>query len=259
MKLSPRTTIWRYLSDRRWAVLSICGGLLCWEILSRFVIGSQLFLAAPSQVAVALFDLSTSGVLAHHLWVSGLEFLIGYVLAAVLGIGIGIAMAVSKPTKMALQPWVSGLYATPTVALAPLFILWLGVGVPSKVVMVATLVVFPVILNTEVGLQLTSRQLVETVRSFGANRWQIFRMVELPSALPLVFVGLRLGIGRGLIGVVVAELFGARAGLGQLISQAADNFNMPDLFAGVAILAIAGIALTAGFEKLEARLLPWRE
>jgi NitT/TauT family transport system permease protein len=184
---------------------------------------------------------------------------LGYSSAALLGIVIGLVMANSERAKQVMQPWVSGLYATPTVALAPLFILWFGIGIFSKVVVVAVLVVFPVIINTETGLKMTNRQLIETVRSFGASRAQIFFKVSLPSALPFIFAGLKLGIGRGLIGVVVAELFGARSGLGQLISQSAETFNMPNLFAGVVILAVAGIALTAGFSWLERRLLPWNE
>jgi NitT/TauT family transport system permease protein len=174
-------------------------------------------------------------------------------------VAIGVVIASSTPAKLMLQPWVSGLYATPTVALAPLFILWLGVGITSKIVVVATLVVFPVIINTETGLRTTNKNLVETVRSFGANRWQTFTKVSLPSALPFIFAGLRLGIGRGLIGVVVAELFGARAGLGELISESAESFDMPALFAGVTLLAIAGIVLTSGFQRLEKKLIPWRD
>jgi NitT/TauT family transport system permease protein len=108
-------------------------------------------------------------------------------------------------------------------------------------------------------LRTTSQQLIETVRSFGANSRQIFFKVSLPSALPFIFAGLKLGIGRGLIGVVVAELFGARAGLGQLISQSAETFNMPALFAGVTLLAVAGIVMTSGFTWLERRLIPWRD
>jgi NitT/TauT family transport system permease protein len=166
-------------------------------------------------------------------------------------------MASSATAKQALQPWVSGLYATPTIALAPLFILWLGIGIWSKVIVVVTLVLFPVAINTEAGLRTTSERLVEMLRSFGATPRQIFMKVSLPSAVPFILAGLKLGIGRGLIGVVVAELFGSRAGLGNLISQSADAFNMPDLFAGVAILAIAGIVMTAGFGRLEQRLVPW--
>ena len=242
-----------------WALGSIFGGLAVWEIVARWIVNSKLFLAAPSQVLLALVDLALTGELEKHILVSATEFVIGYVAACILGVLLGLAMAASRPAKQALQPWVSGLYATPTVALAPLFILWFGIGIFSKVVVVAVLVLFPVAINTEAGLLTTSRQLIETVRSFGANSRQVFFKVSLPSALPFIFAGLKLGIGRGLIGVVVAELFGARAGLGQLISESAETFNMPALFAGVTLLAVAGIVLTSGFAWLERRLLPWRE
>jgi NitT/TauT family transport system permease protein len=166
-------------------------------------------------------------------------------------------MAESATMKRVLQPWISGLYATPTIALAPLFILWLGIGIWSKVLVVIFLVLFPVTINTEAGLRTTSERLIEMLRSFGASEQQIFFKVSLPSALPFILAGLKLGIGRGLIGVVVAELFGSRAGLGRLISQSADAFNMPELFAGVIVLAVAGIAMTAGFGWVERKLVPW--
>jgi NitT/TauT family transport system permease protein len=242
-----------------WSLGSVTSGLLLWEFISRVVVNSKLFLAAPSQVLVAMISLSQSGELWKHFWVSAAEFSIGYVAACLIGIAFGVLIASSEAAKQACQPWVSGLYATPTVALAPLFILWFGVGIFSKVVVVAILVVFPVIINTEAGLRTTNVNFVEMLRSFGASSRQIFFKVSFPSALPFIFAGLRLGIGRGLIGVVVAELFGARAGLGQLISQSADTFNMPALFAGVAVLAIAGIVMTSGFQQLEKALIPWRD
>ena len=248
-----------FLYQRRWSWGSVFAGLALWEFVSRVIVGSKLFLAAPTQVAYALFELTRSGELEKHIWTSTLEFLLGYGIACVLGVALGFVMASSKAGKQSLQPWVSGLYATPTVALAPLFILWFGIGILSKVVVVAVLVVFPVTINTETGLRTTPMQLVETVRAFGATSRQIFFKVSLPSALPFIFAGFRLGIGRGLIGVVVAELFGARAGLGQLISQSAETFNMPNLFAGVTVLAVAGIAMTGGFTWLEQKLLPWRD
>ena len=246
-------------ADRRWAWGSVLTGLALWEFASRVLVGSKLFLAAPTQVLYALYELVATGEIWKHVWTSAQEFVIGYVSACLLGVALGFAMASSRPAKAALQPWVAGLYATPTVALAPLFILWFGIGIFSKVVVVVVLVVFPVTINTETGLLGVNKNLVETVRAFGATPRQIFFKVSLPAALPFIFAGLRLGIGRGLIGVVVAELFGARAGLGQLISQSAETFNMPDLFAGVTILAVAGIALTGGFQRLERKLIPWRD
>jgi NitT/TauT family transport system permease protein len=237
--------------------VSILGGLAIWEIVSRYIINNQLFLASPIQIVGAIIALSETGELQHHIAISGIEFVLGYVIASVLGIALGVAMGMRTGVKQVAQPWVSGLYATPTIALAPLFILWLGIGIWSKVVVVVTLVLFPVSINTEAGLRTVSVRLTEMLRSFGATERQIFWKLSLPSAMPFVLTGLKLGIGRGLIGVVVAELFGARAGLGQLISQSADAFNMPDLFAGVVVLAVAGIVMTAGFGWLETKLVPW--
>jgi len=243
----------RYLAG----FISVAGGLALWEFISRVLVANSLFLAAPSQIAVALFNLARTGQLGHHVGVSAAEFAVGYIIACAIGIALGLAMAASATMKQALQPWVSGLYATPTIALAPLFILWFGIGIWSKVLVVITLVLFPVAINTEAGLRTTSERLIEMLRSFGATRRQIFLKVSLPSAVPFILAGLKLGIGRGLIGVVVAELFGSRAGLGNLISQSADAFNMPDLFAGVVVLAFAGIVMTAGFGWLEQRIVPW--
>jgi NitT/TauT family transport system permease protein len=239
------------------ATLSVGAGLALWELIGGIVVVNPLFLATPSQVAGELASLWQKGALQHHFWVSAQEFVAGFALAVALGIPIGTLIATSRRAAVALNPWISGLYATPIIALAPLFILWFGIGVGSKVAVVASLVVFPVIINTETGLRGTDPQLIEVVRSFGASRWQIFRKVALPASLPFVLAGLRLGVGRGLIGVVVGELFGARAGLGFMITQAAEVFNMPQLFAGVVVLAAAGIVLTAAFQALERRLVPW--
>ena len=238
-------------------VLSVAGGLLLWELTSRLLIANALFLAAPTQIVEAIYDLSLTGEMQRHIAASGSEFVIGYAIASVIGIAFGFGMANSPSFRQALQPWISGLYATPTIALAPLFILWLGIGIWSKVLVVIMLVLFPVTINTEAGLRQTSDRLIEMLKSFGANGRQIFFKVSLPSALPFILAGLKIGIGRGLIGVVVAELFGSRAGLGRLISMSADTFNMPELFAGVIVLAVAGITMTAGFTWLESRLVPW--
>ena len=259
---SPSPAVPRgFMAGLRWkhvaGLVSIASGLALWELVSRVIVANPLFLAAPSQIFAAIVSLAESGQLGHHVGVSGLEFLIGYVIASVLGIALGLAMASSVTAKQMCQPWISGLYATPTIALAPLFILWFGIGIWSKVLVVIFLVLFPVTINTEAGLLTTSPRLIEMLRSFGASRRQIFFKVSLPSATPFILAGLKLGIGRGLIAVVVAELFGSRAGLGRLISQSADAFNMPELFAGVIILAVAGIAMTAGFAWLERRLVPW--
>lgn len=249
----------RFFNSYGWGIVSVLTGLAIWEVVARYLVSSKLFLAPPSQVLFALGTLWRQGILQHHIAISALEFTLGYVIACVAGVVIGYLMATWTRSKQALQPWVSGLYATPLIALAPLFILWFGIGILSKVVVVVLLVLFPVIVNTEDGLRQCPRSLIETVQSFSANGWQVFFKVSLPAALPSIFTGLRLGIGRALLGVVVAEQFGARAGIGQMIQQAAETFNMPDLFAGVVILAASGVAITSGFVWLEKRLIPWSE
>src|ERR1043166_7157083 len=238
-------------------LLSVAGGLLLWEVVSRYLIANALFLASASQIVLAIWKLSLSGEMEKHISISAVEFALGYIIASIIGIGFGFGMASSARFKQALQPWISGFYATPTIALAPLFILWLGIGIWSKVLVVIFLVLFPVTINTEAGLRTTSERLIEMLRSFGASGSQIFFKVSLPSALPFILAGLKLGIGRGLIGVVVAELFGSGARLGPPISPAGDAFKHPDLFAGVIVLAVAGIAMTACFGWIEKKLVPW--
>src|SRR5262249_47974029 len=136
--------------------ISVIAGLALWEFVSRVIVANPLFLAAPTQIAVAVVALAGTRALWHHIGISAIELAGGYVIACVLGILAGLAMANSAIAKRAMQPWVSGLYATPTIALAPLFILWFGIGVWSKVVVVILLVFFPVAINTEAGLRTTS-------------------------------------------------------------------------------------------------------
>jgi NitT/TauT family transport system permease protein len=246
-----------FVRNKLLGTLSILAGLGIWEFVGRVIVNNSLFLASPSQIARAIVQLTADGEMWHHVSVSGLEFILGYVIASVIGIALGVGMGESPTIKKVMQPWVAGAYATPVIALAPLFILWFGIGIWSKVVVVVTLVLFPVTINTEAGLQRKSERLGEMLRSFGATRRQIFWKLSLPSAMPFIMTGLKLGIGRGLIGVVVAELFGARAGLGFLISESAAVFNMPDLFAAIVVLAVAGILMTAGFNWLEGKIVPW--
>lgn len=239
------------------AWISVFTGLAAWEIIGRYFVKNELFLATPLQAIETVVLLWSTGELQKHAWVSLQEFGIGFVVACVFGIVLGLLIASFRRVADAMNPWVAGLYATPIVAIAPLFILWFGIGIWSKVAVVISLVIFPVIINTEVGVRSVDRQLIEAIRSFGASRMQIFLKVSLPAATPFILAGVRLGIGRGLIGVVVGEVFGARAGLGFMIIQSAEVFDMPRIFAGILVLAVTGIALTAAFRWLETKLVPW--
>ncbi len=240
------------------SVASIAGGLLIWELAGRFVVKKALFLTTPTQIIAEIIKLAANNQLQMHIRVSAAEFFLGLVIAIGLGIAVGFAMASNKYANRAIGPWVSAFYATPTIAISPLIILWAGIDIWSKVIVVVINSIFPMIINTEAGLRSTDRQLIDAARCFGASRLQIFWKVSLPSAIPFVLAGIKLAIGRGLVAVVVAELFGSRAGLGFLLSQAADAFNMPLLFVAVTILAVTGMTLTWLVGWLERMLLPWR-
>lgn len=257
---APRGTLAGRIGNaiaRGTGALSIIGGLLLWEVMARAVVKNPLFLAAPSEIGAEIWKLMRQGDLQHHMVVSGLEFGVGLAISIVLGLAIGFVLVSSKVANRAIGPWVAALYATPTIAIAPLIILWLGIDLWSKVVVVVINATFPMIINTEAGLRAVDKKLIEVVRSFGANRWQMLWHVSLPSAIPYILAGVRLAVGRAIVSVVVGEMFGARAGLGFMLTQASEVFNMPRLFAAVTILAIAGVTLTGLARWLEGAFQPW--
>jgi NitT/TauT family transport system permease protein len=172
---------------------------------------------------------------------------------------VGAAMVQWKTVDDALAVWISALYAAPIVALAPVLIIWFGFGLWSKVAVVFIMVVFPMVINTQAGLESVDRRLLLVARSFCGSRWKTFYTVALPSAAPFIVSGMRQSVGRGLVGVVIGELFGAKAGLGNIITTASSVFDMPTLFVAVVTLALAGIILTAILRSLELRLAAWRD
>jgi len=251
----------QWLADRRsllTVLLSLFTGFAIWEVVAQLIVRDKLFLVAPSGIVIRFGELWRTGEIQGHMLVSGLEFFIGFAAAGVVGVFVGLIMGTNAPVRAALTPWVSAIYATPLVALAPLLILWFGLGLMSKVVVVFGVAVFPVLVNTQTGIESADEGLLETARAFGARYRQIFTKVLLPAALPFIVAGLRLGIGRGLVGVVVGELFGARAGVGFLITVSSQIFDMGALFAAAMILAIAGVVSTEAIRLIERRIAPWR-
>jgi ABC-type nitrate/sulfonate/bicarbonate transport system permease component len=240
------------------AVTSFIAVGILWELAGRS--GKWPLIVTPlSSIFQSFWTLAVSGQLWRHVSTSSLEFLYGFALAAVVGILIGIAIATSEVARDFIDPWISALYSTPTVALAPLFIVIFGIDLPSKIAVVFLLAVFPVVINTAAGIRATEQVYLEAARSFCASRRQIFQKVLLPSALPFIVAGLRLGIGRGLVGVVVGELFGARAGLGYLVLTSSQLFDTSGVWVGVFILAGTGILSVVILQKVERRMAPWRQ
>jgi NitT/TauT family transport system permease protein len=188
-----------------------------------------------------------------------LEFILGFGLATIIGITVGIVMATNQLARDLLDPWVYFFYCSPLVALMPFYLLIFGVALGSKVAIVFTVSVFPILLNTFVGIRSADPNLLEVGRSFNCTRFQIFRNILIPSALPFIITGLQLGIGRGLTGVVVGELFASRAGVGYLIASASQSFDTPVLLMGVLLFSIAGVLLMTLLNYIERRCAPWKQ
>lgn len=256
-KTRSSTMLWRKNRATLLAALSLTMGAVLWEVLGRWVV-NPLFLPPLSQVWVRFLELVQAGQLATDIAASSQAYLLGLAVAIAIGGTAGIAMAASKIIRDLMDPWVAILNATPTIALAPLFIVALGLGIESKVAVCAIVMLFPILINTYMGFSNTDEQLVETAKSYCASPRQIYTKVKLPMATPYLIAGLRLAAAHGLVGVVVSELFGARAGIGLLILNSAETFDSRALFVGIIILAVAGVTITYGLIWLERRLARWR-
>ncbi len=257
----PRKTTREWLDDHEellLGVLSVACLLAVWQAVAAARIWSVLFFPGPLDILDGFLALVRAGDLANDLWVSTQELAIGYVMAVVVGLPLGIAMGWYKRVRFLIDPYVMFFYSTPRIALIPLLIIWVGIGIWSKIIVVFLGAVFPIIVNTMTGVQNLDASLVKASRSFGANDRQIFSTVALPGSVPYILTGLRLGIGHALTGVVVGELVAAQAGIGLMMATAGASFQTPRVFAGVFIIAGAGIALTVILKHIESRFQDWK-
>jgi NitT/TauT family transport system permease protein len=250
-KLRIRPAIWR-------GALSLLAAAALWEIVARYVVKSPLFFAPLSAVIGAMIKMWSDGTLQTDIMVSLQTFVVGFVTASLAAIVVGVIMASSEWLRDFIDPWISAMYATPFIALAPLFTLWFGIGLLAHSAVVFVVVFFPVLINTFAGLTTTDTVLIEVIRSFNASKWQTFAKVRFPAAVPFIVTGLRLGLARGLVGVVVAEMFGSSAGLGFRILVSGQAFDTASLFVGILLLALAGVIGVELLKYLERQLAPWR-
>jgi NitT/TauT family transport system permease protein len=244
--------------SRRRGLITLLVFLVFWQVMSKWVVDNKLFLTGPLDVWKAEVDAWQAGTLRHDLLVSSKEFMKGFVPSVMLGIFLGLLIGTSNRAKGYLDPALNALYATPFIALAPLFILWFGIGEQKTVVLVFALSFLPVAINTDVGMRSVDSQLIEAARAFGANRAELFTKVRVPAALPFIITGIRIAVGRGLIAVVVGELFGSQAGVGYRILISSQTFETSALLGGVAIFAIAGVLLVTLMQFVERKVAPWR-
>ncbi|RTL65262.1 MAG: ABC transporter permease [Pseudonocardiaceae bacterium] len=247
----------RQASLRR-GLIAVVAVFAVWEIAVRVFEPSTVIIVGPSSIAQSFGDLIASGELQKHFTVSMTQFALGYLLAVVIAIPLGLFMGASRRAHDYGDPWLTALYATPSVALAPLFVVWLGFGDVAHVAIIALVAFFPVIINTIDGVHAVERDLREVGIAFRANRREVFARIDLPGSLPYIFTGLRLALARALVGVVVADLFGAQAGLGYLILTSSQLFQTGKVFVGVIVLAALGVGFTWGLRSLQKRLTPWQ-
>jgi NitT/TauT family transport system permease protein len=258
---APARSLWQRYDSIILGTSSIVVLLLAWEILPRvFTLsaGTKLFFTTPSQVAGTLWNMFATGAIWAPLAVSASGFAIGLGLAVVVGLPLGVLIGRSKNLNAMFDPFITAFNATPRLVFLPLVMLWFGLGLWSKVVIVFIGALFPLLINTYEGVRNADKLLINVVRSFGASEWDIARLVVIPNAMPYIIAGLRLAIGRAVLGVVVAEFFGSEQGLGVIMVQAAGRYQVDIVFSGLIVFAVLSLIMTALVQVLENRLSRWR-
>jgi NitT/TauT family transport system permease protein len=229
--------------------------LIVWQIVGPTI--SPIFFTYPSKIAVAFYTLTVSGDLPYYL-AQSLEVMIYGLLSAILvGIPLAVLMARVRWLDWALDLPINALYATPLVALVPLLVLWFGIYLKAKIIVVFLFAVFPILINTYQGVRECDKNMLEVARSFRSNEWRVWQDVLLPFAVPYIAAGVRLAIGRGLVGMIIAEFYTTISGLGFMITRYANNFEMDKTFVPVIVLMFLGVSLTAGLKWVERRVAPW--
>jgi ABC-type nitrate/sulfonate/bicarbonate transport system permease component len=258
---APARSLWQRVEPTALGAGSIALLLLVWQAVPSFVSlkpGTKLFFTVPTQIAGTLWQMFASGSVWAPLGVSATAFAIGLALSIVAGLPLGVLLGRSNTLSAMFDPFITAFNATPRLVFLPLLMLWFGIGLWSKVAVVFLGALFPLLINTYEGVRNADRLLINVVRSFGANEWDIARLVVVPNALPFIVVGLRLAIGRAVLGVVVSEFFGSQEGLGVVMVRAASAFQVNVVFAGLVIFAALSLAMTGLVKLLEDRMTRWR-
>jgi NitT/TauT family transport system permease protein len=251
-----------YFTEHRRFWLGLCSVFFlvaAWELVLTYIVPvNPFFFTKPSLIAAAFKEQIQGAKLWHDLAVSSQAFIWGFSFAVIVGIPVGLVMGWRRRVEYSLDPFLTALYASPLVALAPLFIIVFGVGVLGKAALVFLLAVFPFVFNAFAGVKSTDSLLINVIRSYGGTEKDLYLKVILPSAMPYIIAGARLAIGRGLVGIIVGEFYAASEGIGFAITQAGDTYRLPDMFVGIIILSLIAVVLTELMRKLELMVAPWR-
>lgn len=242
----------------RWAIttLSLVVAVALWEWFGRDI--NPVFGSYPSAIAVAFWDLTVSGQLGAALVQSLQPFVVGYGLAIVLGVPVGLVIGRFRVLEAAFGIYITAGYAMPLLALVPLLMLWLGLGFAVKVAVIFLMSVFPICINTWLGVRAVPKSLIEVGKSFVASDLTILRRIVLPATLPYIMAGIRLAVGRAVVGMIVAEFFTAISGLGAIIINSANNFDTAKMFVPVVILMVLATVLSWLIGLIEHRIAPWQ-
>jgi ABC-type nitrate/sulfonate/bicarbonate transport system permease component len=246
-------------SDRNKVIrlVSVVGVLAAWEVFGRQI--DPLFMSYPTAIAVSGAEMIRSGELPAAFLDSLGTLLLGFFIASVLGIGIGLLIGRYRTVEAATDWLVNALYATPLVAIIPLVVLWFGLGFSAKLFIVVILAIFPILINTAAGVRNVPQPLLDVGFAFDATERQLFTKFILPASLPYMMTGLRLGVGRAIIGMVVAEFFTAITGLGALIVKYGNQYDTAAMFVPILTLMLLGVTLTALMRRVESWIAPWKD
>jgi len=238
--------------------LSVALFFAAWQAVFLIVPFNPLFISKPNLIFESLAELLTSGELLRDLAISAVPFVYGFSAAVVLGVAIGIVMGWRVRVGYALDPLMTVFYASPLVALAPLVIVFFGVGVSGKAIIIFMLAIFPFIFNAYAGVRAVDRLLINVVRSLGGTEKDLYLKVIVPSVLPYIVAGARIAVGRGLIGILVGEFFAASEGIGYAIARFGDLFALDKMFACILAIMIIAVVMTEGIRWAERAAFPWR-
>ncbi len=232
--------------------------LVVWELAARLSLIDTRFFPAPSSVLAVLIEMLRSGELVTNTLVSLRRLALGAVIGGVPALVLGIAMGLNRWVRAVIEPLVAATYPIPKSAILPLALLIFGLGEGSKIFMVAIGVFFPVVINSTTGVLEISRIYLDVGRNYKASRWDTFWTIALPGALPVIMTGFKLGIGIGLILIAIAEMIGAKSGLGYMIWTAWETFSVEQMYVGLFMVAIIGFVLSVGLNELERVIIPWK-
>lgn len=239
-------------------IIALAGMVVAWEAFSRLGWVPVLFLPSPLGVLQESADMLASGELLVHVAASLKRLCLGFVVGGGLGVAVGIAVGFFSIAEAVGTPLIAATFPIPKIALLPLLILWLGIGESSKIAVIALGVFFPMAINTYTGVRQADPLLVRAAVAFGANRWSVIRKVILPSALPMIFAGLKLGAGTALLLLVAAEMIAVESGIGFLVLNAGNLMETTKLMVGIVVLSLLGVLSHWALTRLERLAVPWR-